>query len=98
MLNINDGLSVDDRIDIIKFIQKLNPVDGKYQVHHDNKNIASEQHYLNGNLHRIDGPAFTIYDMYGELTEEEYYLFGHEITKKQFYTPGFIDSFILENS
>jgi hypothetical protein len=45
-------------------------------------------------LHNPSGPA--LYTDYND--KSQYYILGSEVSKEQFYTPGFIDSFILENS
>ena len=43
--------------------------------------------------HRVDGPAIVYFD-----GEKRYYLFNIRISEDDFYTPGFIDSYILEHS
>jgi hypothetical protein len=47
--------------------------------------------------HKIDGPAFIQQNQDGSIIEL-YFLFGKHINKEDFYTPGFIDAFILENT
>jgi hypothetical protein len=66
-----------------------------------NKSRISEYYYLNNKNHRLDGPAhirYKILDGERVIIFEKYCLFGITVTKEQFYTQGFIDSFILENS
>jgi hypothetical protein len=48
-------------------------------------------------LHRTDGPAYIIY-CDGKFQIGFYYLMNNCIKEEDFHTPGFIDSFILENS
>jgi antitoxin component YwqK of YwqJK toxin-antitoxin module len=66
--------------------------------YYSNGNVESESYYANGKLHRLDGPAIIRYDLVGLMVEEFYYILAQRVTKKQFYTPGFIDALILENS
>ena len=47
----------------------------KYEVTVDD---GSEYWWLNGKLHRVDGPAITRSDGY-----EEYWLNGHKVTKEK---------------
>jgi antitoxin component YwqK of YwqJK toxin-antitoxin module len=61
-------------------------------------NIYMEQYYLNGEFHCVNGPAIVCYKENGRFSSRKYFLFGKLIEKEDFYTPGFIDSFILENS
>ena len=42
--------------------------------HHENGKIASESYYLNGNLHREDGPAYIHYHKNGNISSENYFL------------------------
>jgi hypothetical protein len=49
-------------------------------------------------MHKLDGPSYIEYNMYGYVIEERYYIFGVPLTKEDFYTPGVIDAFVLENS
>ena len=60
--------------------------------------IESEQYYQNNVYHRIDGPAFIGYDRDGTILRERYYLLNYLVSKEDFETPGFIDSFIVEHS
>ena len=69
-----------------------------YILYHQDGRVMFNDYYINGNLHRVDGPAYVVTNGYGKLTSEHYCLFGVEITKEEFYTPGFVDSFILEHS
>jgi hypothetical protein len=48
--------------------------------------------------HRVDGPASIYYNKDGSISSMQYFILDKEITEEQFYTPGFIDAFILENS
>lgn len=47
----------------------------------------------NGVWHREDGPAY----MNGCTCEVQYWLFGREVSKEQFETPGFVDLKIISN-
>jgi antitoxin component YwqK of YwqJK toxin-antitoxin module len=42
----------------------------------DNRNLHVENHLLNGNFHREDGPAVTYYRANGTLFSESYFLYG----------------------
>jgi hypothetical protein len=55
-------------------------------------------YYLNRVLHRLDGPAIISYSENGDVEYALYYLLGKYILKSKYLTPGFVDSFILENS
>ena len=49
--------------------------------------------------HRLDGPALQLFNfLHPGSFQEWYYVFDIEVTKEDFYTPGFVDSFILEHS
>ena len=68
-----------------------------------NGELAYVQYAVNGELHRVDGPAIICLNgqVIGDVFPnkfESYYLLGTKINKEDFETPGFIDSFILENS
>ena len=71
-----------------------------YSTTEPNK-IIEEQYRINGKYHRTNGPALWMID-YHDCDEgdysEHYYLFGKHVSKEEFYTPGFVDSFILEHS
>ena len=43
--------------------------------------------------HRVDGPAYI-----RNADNEWYYILNKIVSKEDFYTPGFIDAFILEHS
>ena len=49
-------------------------------------------------FHRIDGPAIITYHPDGTIDMYCYYILCKLVSKKDFYKPGFIDSFIMENS
>jgi hypothetical protein len=70
--------------------------DGPAYIEYDGDNsMISQSWHKHGKMHRLEGPAYIHY----KPTEcKAYYLFGKRITEEQFYTPGFIDAFILENS
>ena len=75
-----------------------------YTTKHPDGFIIKETGYFTNNnfiFHNPFGPAYTNYykPMTGKIVEREiYYLLGLEVTKDEFYTPGFIDSFIMEHS
>jgi hypothetical protein len=61
------------------------------------RNIVVACWLVNNKLHRADGPAVEYYD--NPTHDQKYYwVLGHNVTEKEFYTPGFVDAFILENS
>jgi hypothetical protein len=49
-------------------------------------------------FHRIDGPAYISYDSEDGPKVEYNYLLGFHVSKEDFETPGFIDSFIMNHS
>ena len=59
---------------------------------------CTKQYWQNNTLHRIDGPAITWYDIDDEMWKGYYYMCNKRITQTEFNTPGFIDSFIINNS
>jgi hypothetical protein len=69
-----------------------------YIEYYRNGNIWYQQYFLNNNHHRVDGPDYTEYNMGREIVYQSYALFHKKISKEDFYTPGFIDLFILEHS
>jgi hypothetical protein len=79
----------------------LHRLDGPaHIIYSDNKDnsVRTETYIVNSKIHRVDGPAVLEYNQVGSLFFETFYLLGHRVTKNKFYTPGFIDIFILENS
>jgi hypothetical protein len=74
--------------------------DGPARIHYDTSgNKIVEQYFLNDFEHRIDGPSYIMYNpVDGTIISEGYAILGKDLTKEQFYTPGFIDSIIIENS
>jgi hypothetical protein len=60
--------------------------------------IISKRYYVNGKLHRLDGPAIK---NYAHNDYEFYFVYGIPISKEDFdkiNIPGFLDAFVLENS
>ena len=55
-------------------------------------------YYPSSFLHRVDGPAAILYGKNGSIIVKSYYLLNKKVTLEDFNTPGFIDSFIMENS
>jgi hypothetical protein len=60
--------------------------------------VYKEMYYLNDIQHRLDGPAVIFHDTNGKTDFKSYFVLGKEFTEKDFYTPGFVDAFILEHS
>jgi hypothetical protein len=77
--------------------REIGPAYNSYYERYAGSNFV-KQYLINGKLHRIDGPAFIRYKEDKSIEVEWYYLLGNEVLKEQFYTPGFVDSFILEKS
>lgn len=48
--------------------------------------------------HRLDGPAIEWFGVKGNPKDEAYYVLGKEFTKEEFYAPGMVDAYLLENS
>jgi hypothetical protein len=77
----------------------LHRVDGPAVISYGtDANITRELYIVNNLWHRVDGPARIYYRDDGSIEEECYYLLDYHIGKENFYTPGFVDLFILENS
>jgi hypothetical protein len=77
----------------------LHRIDGPAYIVYDlNLKPLYAQYHLYGKAHRIDGLAIITFNKDGVEEPGSHWLFGTHITEKQFNTPGFIDSFILENS
>jgi hypothetical protein len=74
--------------------------DGPAKIHYfpESEIIESHIYCINGYIHRTDGPAFIRYNKDGTIHSEKYYILGLLFTKEEYYTPGFVDSFILEHS
>ena len=62
--------------------------------------IVNEQWFIDGMRHRINGPAFISYDSKGsgDIQSCDYHILDYRVLEEDYYTPGFIDSFILEHS
>ena len=78
--------------------EQYHRTDSPAVILYKNGKIYSETYFINGQYHRTDGPACIIYNEAGNVVDERYCLINSTVTKEQFYTPGFIDSYILENS
>jgi antitoxin component YwqK of YwqJK toxin-antitoxin module len=48
--------------------------------------IWNEDYYINGSLHKEDGPAHRCYFPNGNLCCERYYLNGERLTKEEWYS------------
>ena len=68
-------------------------------VFREDGTVDYEMYCVNGEKHRTDGPAWIEYGEDGLIIRcQKFCLFGKEVTRRKFYTPGFVDAFILENS
>jgi hypothetical protein len=96
---ILEGTERSYKMEKYKLNGKLHRTDGPaYIEYHDNELVFCQIYCLNNKIHRVDGPARILYDMWGNKTFEEYGLLDIVVLQKDFEAPGFIDSFILENS
>ena len=74
-----------------------------HEIGHENNSVIKYIKWWGENrnnihfYHKIDGPAYIILWSNG-IKDEYYYLLNHWIAEKDFFTPGFIDAFLLEHS
>ena len=77
--------------------------DGPAYLIYVNDKLVYSVYMINSERHRIYGLAIictnsSVVKFGKNAPFEHYYLFNKRVAKEDFYTPGFIDSFILEHS